>query len=170
MWFTGTHAIISITWSTMRKIRVICIGDLKFKGLKELEKKYMEKINFFTKLEIRNLKDISSKDDALKKKKERQLIMDALDKKDFVIALDQYGKKMDSAGFAKTLTGTMNNHPHPIVFLIGGHAGISKDLDARINMKLSFSDMVFAHDLFRVVFLEQLYRAFTIIKNIKYHR
>ncbi len=154
----------------MRKVRIICIGELKFKGLKELEKKYADKINFFTKLEIRRLKDISSTDDLLKKKKEGRLILDALDGQDFVIALDQYGKKMDSEGFAGLLSRTMNNHPHPIAFVIGGHAGISKELDSRINLKLSFSDMVFAHDLFRIVFLEQLYRAFTIIKKIKYHR
>jgi 23S rRNA (pseudouridine1915-N3)-methyltransferase len=154
----------------MKKIQVICIGDLKFKGLKEVEKMYVDKINHFTTLDIRKLKDIKIQDEEVKKKKEGQMIIDSLNKNDFVIALDQFGKKMNSVKFSQLLEDKISHFPHSIVFLIGGHAGLSKELDPYIHMKLSFSEMVFAHDLFRVLFLEQLYRAFTIIKKIKYHR
>jgi 23S rRNA (pseudouridine1915-N3)-methyltransferase len=152
------------------KIELICIGDLKFKGLKEVEKQYVDKINFFTGFNIRGLKDIKSDDDALKKKKEGLSILESIEKRDYVIALDQYGKKMDSMDFSKFLSDKMMNYPHRIVFLIGGHAGLSEVLDSHIHFKLSFSDMTFGHDIFRILFLEQLYRAFTIIKKIKYHR
>ncbi len=98
------------------------------------------------------------------------MILATLDKRDFVIALDQYGKKLDSIKFSQLLEDKITHFPNRIVFLIGGHNGLSKELDPYINMKISFSDMVFAHDMFRILFLEQLYRAFTIIKKIKYHR
>jgi 23S rRNA (pseudouridine1915-N3)-methyltransferase len=152
------------------KIELICIGDLKFKGLKEVEQQYIEKIKYFTTLEIRSLKDFKSDDDALKKKKEGQMMLELLDKRDYVIALDQYGKKMDSVDFSKFLSDKIVNYPHRIVFLIGGHAGLSDVLDSHIHTKISFSDMTFGHDVFRVLFLEQLYRSFTIMKRIKYHR
>jgi len=152
------------------KIELICIGDLKFKGLKEVEREYLEKIKYFTTLTVHNLKDFKSDDDALKKKKEGQMMLELLDKRDYVIALDQYGKKMDSIEFSKFLSDKMIHFPHRIVFLIGGHSGLSEILGPHIHTKISFSDMTFGHDVFRVLFLEQLYRAFTIMKRIKYHR
>jgi 23S rRNA (pseudouridine1915-N3)-methyltransferase len=154
----------------MKKIDLICIGDLKFKALKELEQKYVQKINFFIPFSIRTIKDVKSQDETLKVKKEGQMMLELLDKKDFVIALDQQGKKMNSIEFSRLLCDKISWHPARVVFLIGGHAGFSKLLDSRIDFKLSFSDMTFAHDVFRIVFLEQLYRAFTIMKGIKYHR
>lgn len=154
----------------MTKIELICIGELKFKGLKELEKNYRDKINRFTSFNIRAIKDIKSADENLKKRKEGQMILKLLDKSDYVIALDQNGKKMDSLKFSSYLANKLAAHPHRLVFLIGGHAGLSPELDKAIHLKLSFSDMTFAHDLFRILFLEQLYRAFSIIKNTKYHR
>jgi 23S rRNA (pseudouridine1915-N3)-methyltransferase len=154
----------------MNKIELICVGDLKFKGLKEVEQKYLAKINAFTPFAIRCLKDVKSRDDAVKKKKEGQMMLELLDRRDFVIALDEHGKKMDSLEFAGFLSGKLSHHPHRVVFLVGGHAGLSEVLDPRIDLKLSFSRMTFAHDIFRVLFLEQLYRAFTIIKRITYHR
>jgi 23S rRNA (pseudouridine1915-N3)-methyltransferase len=152
------------------KIELVCVGDLKFKGLKEVEKKYLEKINFFTRFGISRTKDVKSSDDVLKKKKEGEMIMGMLDRRDFVIALDEHGKKMDSIEFSTFLGRKLSDYPDRIVFLVGGHAGLSQALDERINFKLSFSAMTFGHDVFRILFLEQLYRAFTIIDNIKYHR
>ncbi|UCH94304.1 MAG: 23S rRNA (pseudouridine(1915)-N(3))-methyltransferase RlmH [Candidatus Aminicenantes bacterium] len=154
----------------MKKIELICVGDLKFKALKELEQKYLQKINFFIPFNIRIIKDIKSHDDALKLKKEGQMILELPDKKDFVIALHQTGKKMDSIEFSRFLSDKISWCPGGIIFLIGGHAGLAKSLDSRIDFKLSFSDMTFAHDIFRILFLEQLYRSFTIMKGIKYHR
>jgi len=154
----------------MKNIQLICVGDLKFKALKELEKKYLQKINFFIKFDIKSVKDVKLKDEGLKREKEAQLIIEEIDKKDFVISLDQRGKKMDSLKFSTFLSEKISWHPARLVFLIGGHTGLSKNLDSYINYKISFSPMTFAHDIFRIVFLEQLYRAFTIAKGIKYHR
>lgn len=154
----------------MKKIELISVGELKFKALKELEKEYSQKINYFVNFTAKNLKDIKIRDEEQKKKKEGDMMLRLLDAKDFVIGLDQYGKKMDSLKFAHLLSDKLAYGTGRIVFLIGGHSGLSKALDPRIDLKLSFSDMTFAHDIFRILFLEQLYRAFNIIKGTKYHR
>ncbi|MCK5057584.1 MAG: 23S rRNA (pseudouridine(1915)-N(3))-methyltransferase RlmH [Candidatus Aminicenantes bacterium] len=154
----------------MKKIVIVSVGDLKFKELKELEKKYIKKISHFIKLETVNLKDVAVRDEEIKKKKEGQMMLNLLEKRDFVIACDEKGKQMDSLTFSRFLSEKLSYHPGRIVFLIGGHSGLSSLLNDRINLKLSFSHMTFAHDIFRILFLEQLYRAFTIMKGITYHR
>ncbi|MCP4151109.1 MAG: 23S rRNA (pseudouridine(1915)-N(3))-methyltransferase RlmH, partial [bacterium] len=131
----------------MKKIELISIGELKFKHLKELEESYTKKINFFTKFSSHSLKDLKIKDETQKRKKEGEAMLKLLDDKAFVIGLDQYGKTMDSVKFANTLSDKMAYGSDKIVFLIGGHSGLSKALDQRINLKLSFSQMTFAHDL-----------------------
>lgn len=154
----------------MKKIVLVCVGELKFSELKELEKKYLKKINRFIKPEIVNLKDVAVRDEKAKKQKEGQMMSSLLEQTDFVIACDEKGKHMDSLTFSRFLSEKLSYHPGRIVFLTGGHAGLSPLLDDRINLKLSFSDMTFAHDIFRILFLEQLFRAFTIMKGITYHR
>ena len=154
----------------MNKIELICVGHLKFKALKELEQNYLKKINFFVSFSIRTLKDVKSSEDALKIKKEGEMIRELLHKNDFVIALDRQGKTLDSLEFSRFLDDKISRHPGRLVFLVGGHAGLADTLDSLIRFKLSFSKMTFAHDIFRILFLEQLYRAFTIQKGITYHR
>lgn len=154
----------------MKKIELICIGNLKFKELKSLEENFIKKINFFVDFKVKNLKEIKLKNEDMLMKKEGKMILESLNVKDFVIALDENGKKMNSIGFAKFLSDKISFYSGRVVFLIGGFVGLSKILDDRIDFKLSFSDMTFSHDLFRILFLEQLYRIFTIIKGIKYHR
>lgn len=154
----------------MKQIELISVGELKFKALKELEREYLKKIGFFIKVNSRSLRDVKIQDETQKRKKEGTLMMQSIAPKDYVIGLDEHGKKMDSVKFAKLLEDKLSYETDRVVFLIGGHSGLSKELDQRINLKLSFSEMTFAHDLFRILFLEQLYRAFTINKGIKYHR
>jgi len=154
----------------MKKIELICIGNLKFKELKSLEENFIKKINFFVDFKVKNLKEIKLKNEDMLMKKEGKMILESLNVKDFVIALDENGKKMNSIGFAKFLSDKISFYSGRVVFLIGGFVGLSKILNDRIDFKLSFSDMTFSHDLFRILFLEQLYRIFTIIKGIKYHR
>ncbi|MDQ1352248.1 MAG: rRNA (pseudouridine1915-N3)-methyltransferase [Acidobacteriota bacterium] len=88
----------------MKKIELISVGELKFKELKELEKLYEQKINHFVSFSSRSLKDVKIQDEEQKKKKEGEMMIQLLEPKDFVIALDQYGKKMDSLKFAGFLS------------------------------------------------------------------
>ncbi|MCU0288805.1 MAG: 23S rRNA (pseudouridine(1915)-N(3))-methyltransferase RlmH, partial [Acidobacteria bacterium] len=132
----------------MKKIELISVGDLKFKELKDLEKAYIQKIGYFVDFTARSLKDIKIQDEEQKKKKEGEMMSQLLDPKDFVIGLDQYGKKMDSVKFAGFLADKLAYGSDKIVFLIGGHAGLAGALDTRIDFKLSFSDFTFGHDVF----------------------
>lgn len=153
----------------MKKIELLCIGEQKFSNLVELEKKYLKKINFFADFRIKVIKDPGLKHETLNQKKEGELIAAHLKSSNIVIACDEKGRQMDSRGFSAFLLKKMEETPK-IVFLIGGHLGLSRELDDWIDFKVSFSKMTFPHDLFRLLLLEQVYRAFTIHRNIKYHR
>lgn len=161
---------IMVLVSIMAKIKLICVGELKFRELLGLEQKYLKKIKQFITFEIAVLKDIKMQDEEAKKRKEGEMMLDLLDGKDFVIALDEKGKTMNSLEFSRFLADKISYQPGRIVFLIGGHAGLAPSLERRIDCKLSFSAMTIAHDLFRILFLEQLYRALAIMKGSKYHR
>ena len=88
---------------------------------------------------------------------------------DWVVLLDEKGKRYHSRGFAQQLQKWMNGGPKRLVFVVGGAFGFSPDLYERANAMLSMSEMTTSHQLIRVVFLEQLYRAFTILNNEPYH-
>jgi len=154
----------------MKTIELLCSGELKFKGLRELENKYLQNINYFVKFSIKKIKEIKQQEEAFVKEKESAQFLARIHDKDFVIALDQDGKKMDSLQFASFLQQKISYHPGRLVFLIGGFAGFSDRLRQRCNQLISFSALTFAHDIFRIVFLEQVYRALTIQHGIKYHR
>ncbi len=154
----------------MKKIELICFGELKFKELVELEKKYIKKLTYFTDFKKTLLKDLKIKNERQKREEEGKLMLSIIKKGDFIIALDEKGRGMSSVDFSNWLSNKTSYFQGKLVFLIGGHSGLSQSLDKHINYKISFSKMTFPHDLFRIIFLEQLYRAFTIEKKITYHR
>jgi 23S rRNA (pseudouridine1915-N3)-methyltransferase len=154
----------------MKTIELLCSGDLKFKSLQELEKKYLQNINYFVKFSIKKIREVKHPEEIFVREKETDMFLKEIKDKDYVIALDKGGKKMDSLQFAKFLEQKISYHPGRLVFLIGGFAGFADRLRQRCHQTISFSDMTLAHDIFRIVFLEQVYRALTIINGIKYHR
>jgi 23S rRNA (pseudouridine1915-N3)-methyltransferase len=154
----------------MKHIELICPGELKFKELREIEKKYLQNINYYVKFSVKKIKETKHKEEAFVREKEGAMFLQEIEEKDFVIALDKDGKKMNSLQFAAFLGQKISYHPGRLVFLIGGFAGFAPALAAKFNQKISFSEMTFAHDIFRIVFLEQVYRALTIINGHKYHR
>jgi 23S rRNA (pseudouridine1915-N3)-methyltransferase len=154
----------------MKTIELVCVGELKFTGLRELEKKYLQNINYYVKFSVKKLKEIRHVEEEFVKEKEGAMFLREIEPRDCVVALDERGKKMDSRRFAAFLQEKISYHPGRLLFLIGGFAGLAPAVAGRADLRLSFSDMTFAHDLFRIVFLEQAYRAMTIIHNGKYHR
>lgn len=154
----------------MKTLELICPGELKFKGLQELEKKYLQNINYYVKFSIKKLREIRHKEEGFVKEKEGAMFLQEIQPRDYVVALDEKGKKMDSRRFAALLQEKISYHPGRLVFLVGGFAGFAPQVSARADLAISFSDMTFAHDIFRIVFLEQVYRAMTIIHGGKYHR
>jgi 23S rRNA (pseudouridine1915-N3)-methyltransferase len=101
--------------------------------------------------------------------KEAELVFDKLHDRDLLIVLDERGKYFTSKDFSEKLNQLMNLSPIRIIFLIGGSYGISEKLKAKATLVLGLSAFTFPHQLVRLLFTEQLYRAFTILKNEKYH-
>jgi 23S rRNA (pseudouridine1915-N3)-methyltransferase len=154
----------------MKTFKIICIGNQKFSDLADLEQKYQKKLQHFINLELINLKEIKISDENIIRKKEAEQFQKSIGSGDYVIALDEKGKKMTSFAFARFLEEKLFSFPGSLVFLIGGFAGFDARLNESIHAKLSFSDFTFPHDICRVLLLEQLFRAYTIIKGITYHR
>jgi len=105
----------------------------------------------------------------LQKKQEGELIFDHLQAGDFLILLDENGKQNSSRQFAAMLEKQMIAATRRLVFVVGGPYGFSDEVYARSNTKLSLSPMTFSHQMVRLIFMEQLYRAFSIIRGEPYH-
>ncbi len=103
------------------------------------------------------------------KKKEGELILQSFTKDDQVVLLDERGKQMTSEGVAQFIQQRANESTKNLVFLIGGAYGVSNEIMQRANFKWSLSQLVFPHQLVRLILTEQVYRACSIIKNEKYH-
>lgn len=144
-------------------IKIICLGKIKEKYLVDLINDYVKRINRFHKIEIIELKD----EDSLKK--EEQSILKYIDQKDYIITMELEGKMMDSKEFASFLDTTFITNSN-IAFIIGSSLGLSENIKAKSNFKLSFSKLTFPHGLFRGILLEQIYRAFKINNNESYHK
>lgn len=103
------------------------------------------------------------------KEKEAELILKHIDNRDFLVLLDENGKQFSSVDFAKFIQKQQLTSLKNLVFVVGGPFGFAESIYKRSNLKLSLSKMTFSHQMIRLLFIEQLYRAFTIIKGEKYH-
>ena len=150
-------------------IRIICVGKIKEKYLRDAIDEYSKRLSKFTKLEIIEVKDesIGNCKDILKK--ESISIDKYINDKDYNIILAIEGEELSSETFAKKLDNIFN-YSSNINFIIGGSLGIDDSIKEKANLKLSFSRMTYPHQLFRVILLEQIYRAFKIINNESYHK
>ncbi len=114
-------------------------------------------------------KNAGSLSDADLKIKEGEIILNAIKKDDYLVLLDERGKQVNSEGLAGFLQQRANESVKNIVFLIGGAFGVSEDVFKRADYKWSLSQLVFPHQLVRLILAEQIYRACTIMRNEKYH-
>ena len=149
-------------------IKIICIGKIKEKFYQEAILEYKMRISKYTNIEIIELPDYNYD---IKKTiaSEYNNIMKVLNKSDYNILLDINGTELDSISFAKKIDETLNYNSN-ITFIIGGSYGVLDELKNIVNYRLSFSKMTFPHQLFRVILLEQIYRAFKINHNEEYHK
>ncbi|KQC09341.1 MAG: hypothetical protein APR54_03715 [Candidatus Cloacimonas sp. SDB] len=128
----------------------------------------MKRLNSYAKIELIEIQDIkltSTNSIEIVKEKEAKIIEKHLDNRSFLVVLDLNGKQMSSENFAAFLKKSNKN----ITFLVGGVYGIAENLLERADLRLSFSKMTFTHQIIRLILLEQIYRAFTIINGKKYH-
>lgn len=158
-------------WFRLMKIQFIVVGKTNGKHLKAIEDDYLDRISHFCKIEYKCLEVTNAKntDTLLIKTKEGEAILKQIEPADFVILLDDKGKQMSSTQFAVSIEGFRNRALKTVCFVVGGAYGFSDAVYARGNQKLSLSSMTFSHQIVRSIFLEQLYRAFTIIHHLPYH-
>ena len=153
-------------------IRLIQVGKTNAgylqEGIREYESRLQHYIRFET-ITIDDLKNRSKMDEPLIKKKEGEQILQKIDASDFVILLDEKGKTNSSIQFAKLIEKHTIQATKTLVFVIGGAYGFSDELYQRAQSKLSLSPMTFSHQMVRLFFVEQVYRAMTIMRGEKYH-
>ena len=158
------------------KIKIICVGKLKEKYLVEGIKEYTKRISGYTDIEIIEVADeripdkASLAEEVMIKAKEGRKILDKVKQDDYVILLDVASKELDSVAFSKHIEKCMIDGKSTIDFIIGGSLGHGEEVLHRANFKLSFSPMTFPHQLMRLILVEQIYRAFKIMKNETYHK
>lgn len=135
-------------------------------------KAYLNKVGYFQKVAIQEFKNnLKGKlDSDVIKKSERDLIQSKLSKDDFLVLLDEKGQQFTSLKFSEWLENHIQLHSTKrLIFLVGGAFGFHDDIYARANFKISLSALTFSHQLIRLLFLEQLFRAYTIIHRHPYH-
>ena len=152
------------------KIRFLCIGKTTDSQIKNLCEGYLNRLLHYAKVSVEYLelkkKNLSPE---LLKEEEGKMILAKIDHSTNLILLDELGKQFNSEGFADFLQKGLNTSSREIVFVIGGAFGFSKDVYAQASHKIALSKMTFTHQMVRLIFLEQLYRGFTILKGEKYH-
>ncbi|OFX89924.1 MAG: 23S rRNA (pseudouridine(1915)-N(3))-methyltransferase RlmH [Bacteroidetes bacterium GWF2_33_16] len=154
------------------KVKLLCIGktDAEFivQGIREYEKRLKHYVSYES-VYIPDVKNSKSLTENQQKDKEGELLKSYLKESDFVVLLDERGKDYSSVEFSKFIEKHMISGLKSLVFIIGGPYGFSKDIVELSNAKISLSKMTFSHQMVRMIFVEQLYRAMTIIKGEPYH-
>jgi len=138
------------------KIKIFAVGKLKKDYNKFAVEDYLERIRFYMPIEVIEVSE--------------ENVFDKLDKDNFNIILDGRGKELSSLEFATFISQTISRQNKDIAFFIGGADGFDEEFLKKGNFALSLSKLTFPHELARVILLEQIYRAFTIINNEKYHK
>ena len=148
------------------------IGKTKEKYLLSGIEEYKKRLNRFIKIEqviIPDVKNAAKIPVVDLKKQEAELVFKQLQPNDYLILLDEKGKQFTSRKFAQLIERRLNNSGQRTIFLIGGAFGFDEALYQRCNAKISVSEMTFSHQLIRLLFWEQLYRAVSIINGLPYH-
>ena len=143
-------------------IKIICVGKIKEAFYRDAIAEYIKRLSKYHKVEIVEVMDSNIKN-------EKDLILKKIDKRDYIITMEIEGKQVSSVEFAGLIDKTLMNYGN-ITFIIGGSDGLDDEIKNLSNYKLSFSKITFPHQLFRVILLEQIYRAFKILHNESYHK
>ncbi len=149
------------------KFRFIWIGKTKDPNWKALQDEYLRRLSHFVKCEITEIKESGNQKGA---DIEGERILDTLNQKTFAVLLDVNGKAMSSRGLAAEIERWQNRGLNEVSYIVGGAEGVSPRVAERADISLSLSFLTFTHDMARVVLLEQLYRAYTIIKGFPYQK
>ncbi len=154
------------------QIKLLAIGKTDQANIKELCHDYEKRLSHYIKFSFEVIPDIKKAkglDETQQKDKEGALILSKIEASDILILLDEKGKEYGSVEFSSFLQKKMNSGLKQLIFVIGGPYGFSNEVYQRSNGKVSLSKMTFSHQMIRPFFIEQLYRAMTILRNEPYH-
>jgi 23S rRNA (pseudouridine1915-N3)-methyltransferase len=155
------------------KLHLVWIGKTRDRHCAALIKDYLERIKRFAPCEVSELKEQSGADE---KRPERAIaaesrkLVSAIERDDFVTLLDEGGGAFDSLQFAEFIDKRRQAGTKRLAFVIGGFAGVSDEVKERADLRLSLSRITFTHELARVILTEQIYRAFTLLAGMPYHK
>ena len=149
------------------KFRLIWIGKTKDRNWRALQDEYLQRLSHFAKCQIVEIKDSASHEGP---EIEGKRILEILNPKSFVVLLDVDGKPLSSPDLAKTIEKWQLRSIKEIDFVIGGASGVSGEVGEKADFRLSLSFLTFTHEMARVVLLEQLYRAYSIINGFPYQK
>ena len=150
-------------------IKIITVGSIKEKYLKDAIEEYTKRISKYTNIEIIEVKDEGLVEPQKSLILEEEKILKHINDRDYIITLEIEGKELSSTELASTLD-KIQLEASTITFIIGGSYGLSQNIKDKSKLHLSFSKMTFPHQLFRVLLLEQIYRSFKINNNESYHK
>lgn len=154
-------------------IKIIALGKIKEKFLKEGIDEFLKRLMPYSSLEIVELSPIEIRDENLVERvldEEGDRILALIKPQSYVVTLEIGGKMLSSEEFSAKISELINAGTSELVFVIGSSCGLSKKVSARADLKLSMSKMTFLHQFARLILVEQIYRAFKIMKNEKYHK
>jgi 23S rRNA (pseudouridine1915-N3)-methyltransferase len=157
-------------------VTIVCIGRLKERYWTEAVQEYSKRLGKYCTLAISELKEekapdnASAAEEAAVKEAEGKSILKQIRKEAYVIALEIQGKELTSEALSERIETLGIDGKSDLVFIIGGSLGLSDEVLARADLRLSFSKMTFPHQMMRVILLEQIYRSFKIIRNEVYHK
>ena len=155
------------------KIKIIALGKIKEKFLKEGIDEFLKRLTPYASLEIIELSPVEIKDENLTQRaldEEGDQILSYIKPQSYVITMEINGRQFSSEEFAQKIENLTNDGQSEIIFVIGSSCGISKNVSARSNLKMSMSKMTFLHQFARLLLVAQIYRAFKIIKGETYHK
>ena len=153
-------------------IKLLAIGKTDSASLQHLITDYEKRLGHYIRFELEiipDLKNVKNLSEMEQKDKEGESILKKLNTTDILVLLDEKGRQFDSVEFSKYLQKKMNSGLKQLVFAIGGPYGFSPAVYAKAQGRLSLSKMTFSHQMVRLFVVEQLYRAFTILRNEPYH-
>jgi 23S rRNA (pseudouridine1915-N3)-methyltransferase len=154
------------------KVVLLSVGETDNEYFARIIEDYKKRVNFYLPFELSFVPDVKNRKNLSInefKEEEGKKLLAVLHATDQVVLLDDKGKQVDSPGFARYMEKKMVSVPKRLVFVVGGPYGFSREVHDRANERLSLSAMTFTHQMVRMVFAEQLYRAMTILNNEPYH-
>jgi len=154
-------------------IKIVVVGKTKQAPLKFLERSYLERLNRYVKVQrvaVREQKVLKNQETSRALQNEGKRILREVDREDFCIVLDSQGKEMTSPELADFLKQHLLSGTREVTFVTGGPLGLAVAVKERADFLLSFSRLTFTHEMIRVLLMEQLYRAWTLLRGEKYHK